>query len=246
MTAQICRALAPGGAMLYDASRIGNALEELTNAGDWAQHWAARHASQPVPAGRGSALFIDGDGRQWVLRHYRRGGFLATLLNDRYFWSGEESSRPFREWRLLHEMHSEGLPVPAPVAAHYRRVGPIYRADLITERIANASPLSTHLAAAEFAPQLWGQIGACVRRFHDRGIWHADLNAHNILIDAQQRIWVIDFDRGRRRAPGAWTTANLQRLQRSLQKIAAALPAGRYGDAQWQALVAGYSQTKGR
>ena len=35
---------------------------------------------------------------------------------------------------------------------------------------------------------------------------------------------VIDFDRGRLRAPGVWTTRNLARLQRSLTKIAAGLP----------------------
>ena len=37
---------------------------------------------------------------------------------------------------------------------------------------------------------------------------------------------VIDFDRGRLRAPGAWTAGNLARLQRSLTKIAACVAAG--------------------
>ena len=37
----------------------------------------------------------------WVLRHYRRGGFIARISQDRYWWSGEDRVRSFAEWRLL-------------------------------------------------------------------------------------------------------------------------------------------------
>jgi 3-deoxy-D-manno-octulosonic acid kinase len=51
---------------------------------------------------------------------------------------------------------------------------------------------------------------------------------------------VIDFDRGQLRPPGAWTSRNLARLKRSLQKIAAALPPDRFTPASWEELLAGY------
>jgi 3-deoxy-D-manno-octulosonic acid kinase len=51
---------------------------------------------------------------------------------------------------------------------------------------------------------------------------------------------VIDFDRGRLRAPGPWTLRNLARLKRSLQKIAAATPPDRFTPASWQYLLDGY------
>jgi 3-deoxy-D-manno-octulosonic acid kinase len=52
---------------------------------------------------------------------------------------------------------------------------------------------------------------------------HADLNAHNILFDASGQGWMIDFDRSHLRIPAtAWREANLQRLQRSLRKLAGA------------------------
>ena len=64
-------------------------------------------------------------------------------------------------------------------------------------------------------------MGQCIARFHRAGVFHADLNAHNVQIDAANRIFLLDFDRGRirgRRA-AAGGEANLARLHRSLTKI---------------------------
>jgi 3-deoxy-D-manno-octulosonic acid kinase len=237
-TADIRREPTTGGAMLYDASLAGNATEAQFDAA----HWRANSTARPVEAGRGEALFIEFEGRRWVLRHYRRGGFFAGLLGDRYFWTGEEGTRPFREWRLLHELRAEGLPVPAAVAARYERVGLLYRGDLITERIEDSRPLSGWLADAPLSAATWSAVGECIRRFHERGVWHADLNAHNILIDSPGQVFLIDFDRGRRRDPGDWAQGNLDRLRRSLDKINAALPAGRFNDDDWRSLLEGYSR----
>jgi 3-deoxy-D-manno-octulosonic acid kinase len=50
---------------------------------------------------------------------------------------------------------------------------------------------------------------------------------------------VLDFDRGRVRARGAWEQAVLARLKRSLAKVSAGLPAGRFDESAWAALLAG-------
>jgi hypothetical protein len=50
---------------------------------------------------------------------------------------------------------------------------------------------------------------------------------------------VLDFDRGRIRARGAWEQQVLRRLRRSLLKVTAGLPADRFGDEQWRALLLG-------
>jgi tRNA A-37 threonylcarbamoyl transferase component Bud32 len=89
---------------------------------------------------------------------------------------------------------------------------------------------------------VWRAIGAAIARLHRHGVDHADLNAHNILLDKNAAVSVIDFDRGRLRAPGAWTASNLSRLQRSLTKIAAGLPPDRYTPDSWQQLLAGYQE----
>jgi tRNA A-37 threonylcarbamoyl transferase component Bud32 len=89
-------------------------------------------------------------------------------------------------------------------------------------------------------PALWRAIGSCIRQFHDARVCHADLNAHNILIDHAQRVFLIDFDRGKRRKAGSWRAANLARLKRSLEKITRDEPAGRFSTPKRTAIVQAY------
>ncbi|WP_111415277.1 3-deoxy-D-manno-octulosonic acid kinase [Billgrantia lactosivorans] len=170
--------------------------------------------------GRGSSLFLDAGGEQWVLRPYRRGGLAARISTTRYLWTGLERTRAFRELRLTARLHERGLPVPRPVAASVTHHGLTYTAALITVRIPGARALAERLPGVE--PLLLERVGATVRRFHDAGLDHVDLNARNLLLDADDRVWLIDLDRCRLRAPGAWPEANLERLGRSLAKFGAA------------------------
>lgn len=148
--------------------------------------------------------------------------------------------RSFAEWRLLFDLSQHGLPVPKPVAAFYRRERWAYRCDLITERIVRTQSVSSALKNGALAAPVWRAVGVAVARIHRHGVDHADLNAHNILLDAAGTVSVIDFDRGRLRAPGAWTSKNLARLRHSLEKIAASLPGDRFTPASWAELMAGY------
>jgi 3-deoxy-D-manno-octulosonic acid kinase len=83
-----------------------------------------------------------------------------------------------------------------------------------------------------------------VQDFHAAGACHADLNAHNILLDQEGKAWLLDFDRGRFRAPGAWQARNLARLERSLRKIAAEPGAAPFSAAGWEALQAAYREAR--
>ncbi|HSN17309.1 MAG TPA: 3-deoxy-D-manno-octulosonic acid kinase [Gammaproteobacteria bacterium] len=169
--------------------------------------------------GRGSAWLVQHGADQWVLRHYRRGGLPGRFIHDAYLWTGLEVTRAWREWRLLYSLYQEGLPVPQPVAAQVVRTGFIYRADLITRRILAASSIATLMEGGGESRIPWSEAGRTVRRLHDAGVFHADLNAHNLLVDAAAKVHVIDLDRGERRGPGAWRQANLARLERSLCKL---------------------------
>lgn len=232
------------GAMLADPGVLGNSLLAAGEAIFDPQFWAARGDASPILAGRGAAWFIDCGERQWVLRHSRRGGLLAPLTGDRYLWMSESRVRTFAEWRLLHVLAGRGLPVPKPVAARYHRSACVYRCDLITERIQNSWPLSAALAARALPQEVWGEVGTVIAQLHRAGADHADLNAHNVLCgnDAAHPgcISIIDFDRGRLRAPGAWQQSNLARLRRSLEKISRNLPPERFSPREWSWLEAGY------
>ena len=118
--------------ILYDDTLVSHADDALFT--------PSEHAV--AAGGRGAAWVIRGGEEDWVLRHYRRGGLPARFLADTYIWNGLERTRPWREWRLLAELHSRGLPVPRPVAARVQRKGLGYRGDLITRRIPAAHSLA--------------------------------------------------------------------------------------------------------
>ncbi len=235
----------PAGAVLL-SSAAASVLESAGGPGLTAcfdpEHWRARHALQGTPGGRGSAWFVEAGEEHWVLRHYRRGGLPGRFLEDRYCWLGESRVRAFAEWRLTAHLHALGLPVPEPVAARYVRSGGTYRCDLITRRIPASLPLSGWLRERRLPAAQWRAVGGTIARFHANGLDHADLNAHNILIDARGEVSLVDFDRGRLRRTGVWRRRNLARLHRSLVKIGASLPADRVGAADWAELRAGYAE----
>jgi 3-deoxy-D-manno-octulosonic acid kinase len=236
--------------MLYDPGRVYQPDATLFDTA----RWRAAGALTPADRGRGGAWFLRpahvgaaGVGEEWVLRHYLRGGLVARWNPDRYLWWNEEATRPFRELRMTAALHAAGLPVPAPVAARYQRAGIHYRADLLTVRIPGVRTLSA--ALAEWPLPVWPAVGRCLRRLHSAGAWHADLNAHNILIavpeGSEPQVHVIDWDRGRLLAGPLTPRAargNLLRLQRSLQKLA--LEAGWLSadaSAAWVALESAYA-----
>ena len=212
---------------------------------DWfaPAYWRDRDALSPLAGGRGGVAVIDTPAGVCVLRHYRRGGLVARLLGDRYLWLGAARTRSFAEFHLLEHAARLGLPGPAPVAARYVRHGVFYTADLITLRIPRARTLAQCLADGTLDTAMAGDVGEAIARFHRQGFWHADLNAHNILLN-DAGAHVIDFDHGRLRTPAlGWRQGNLRRLHRSVLKVGAA--AG--GDAAcaahfWQPLLDGYSR----
>jgi 3-deoxy-D-manno-octulosonic acid kinase len=127
------------------------------------------------------------------------------------------------------------------VAARYEQSGIAYRADLITEELPGTRTLAASLAEGEVGLTTWTAIGRCIRRFHDHGVSHADLNAHNILLRGDDEVFLVDFDRAsRRRKPGLWRDANLARLRRSLDALDDARRERRCGDTEWQCLLSAW------
>jgi 3-deoxy-D-manno-octulosonic acid kinase len=230
-----------GGAMLYDASRAGNAEAGWFDPA----YWAERNALDGEARGRGTVHFIKYGDKGLVLRHYRRGGLIAKVARDRYWWRAEFANRAYREWQLLYHLRRAGLPVPTPVAARYRRHGLTYSADLITERLTDSESLASLLKRRGIPILGWITIGRCIRMFHDLGVCHADLNAHNILLVGDDLVYLLDFDRGRLMKPGLWCDGNLVRLRRSLEKITYKLPPEHFGEADWHGLLDGYRQSAG-
>lgn len=171
---------------------------------------------------------------------------VARVLGDRYLWNGAERTRGFAEFRLLAELARRGLSVPLPVAARYRRAGVHYRADLVTRWIDGTQTLAERVRTESATAGDAARVGACIAEFNAAGAYHADLNAHNILLDAQ-RVWLLDFDRGSLRTPArSWQLATLARLRRSLLKLGAARDGEpRFDATVWGPLMAAYERALG-
>ena len=234
-----------GSSILYDTGIIAEPTVALfdrdyhTN-----QHTRQNKSSAETAAGIGRAkvVYFPYEGKTFVLKHYYRGGAVASLLKDQYLGFNVEKSRAFKEWRLLKKMRELGLPVPDAVAAHVERDRFFYRADLITEKISNSKTLAEALTEKPLPAAYWKKIGACVKLFHQHAIYHADLNARNILLTDSGEVYLIDFDNSYIRADSAkWKMANLARLKRSLLKFKKNEKVFHFAEGNWTELLTGYN-----
>jgi len=224
-------------------------LCEAALAGQASATWFDRTQWQKIggvaleTSGRGAVLIVKHEAQTWVVRHYHRGGFVARFIEDHYLWLGLEQSRSFCEWRLLRRLRDAGLPVPNPIAAHVYRTGPIYTADIITTYLPDTRKLSAFIADGEVPAHCWREIGRMVKAVHAHGVDHPDLTAHNILLDTRGALFLVDFDNARVKPDGRWQRLGVERLQRSLRKVA--LETGtEFDPAAWAEIEAGYAEAR--
>lgn len=226
----------------YDNTEIGTFSPKMLDD----EYWQEKNAIVGSAQGRGTTWFIatenaKSEASNWVLRHYFRGGLIGKVINDQYFFTGIEKTRAAREFSLLKAMRSLGLPAPKPVAFRVIKKGLFYRADLLSSRIENANDLVGILSKKTIDDTLWQQIGKVIKAFHQQGIYHHDLNAHNILVDENKKVWLIDFDQGEQRShKNKWPEENMARLLRSFRKEVNRVANFQWQEENWQALLNGY------
>jgi 3-deoxy-D-manno-octulosonic acid kinase len=229
--------ISAGQLILYDGDQIGHDVSELFRMAP----------SDRVAGGRGWVEFARWHGMEVAIRHYRRGGLPARLLHDCYLWWRDSATRAVREWRLLVKLRALGLPVVMPLAVRVERQLLCWRGDIVTQRI-EAITLADWLQHRHLSPVIGTAIGRALRRLHDAGVNHADLNARNILLTPDGEPWIIDLDRGAIRNydwrwwRGGWRNANLRRLRRSLTRIRRQQPGSLFDDEDWRLILQGYHQ----
>ena len=179
--------------------------------------------------------------KTWVLRHYYRGGKIAKITKDQFVYTGLENTRCYQEIDLLQHMIRLNLPVPKPIAARVVRKGLCYKADLLMEKI-EAVNVVGQLKEGIILQDGWFNIGTMIAKFHQNGIEHTDLNAHNILYKSPNEMWLIDFDNCSMRDPKpSWQKRNLDRLKRSFIKEKGLHEAFHFSEVAWSELMEGYT-----
>ena len=221
----------------FDESAVADFNENMFNA----TYWQKQKAITGTAQGRGTTYFIKHSNNEWVLRHYYRGGLVGKIIHDSYLFTSFEKTRAAQEFNLLKTLSLLNLPAPTPIAYCVKKSGLSYQADILTARITDAQDLVAVLSTSAVTEQMWQSIGRCIKAFHQQGIYHHDLNTHNILIDKHEKIWLIDFDRGEQRQPNKkWQQSNLDRLLRSFNKEKAKLSVFNWCADDWQLLLEGY------
>lgn len=151
-------------------------------------------SSDSVLGGRRSIDRIELSGMGTVVvKHYRRGGLLAHLNKKTYLML--KNPRSQLEFEQMQQVRKIGIQTPEPVAYAYTS-GLFYRAWLITREIKNQQSLAELSRtdpdrARKAAVSLAGQVNILIAN----GVYHADFHPGNILVDDQERVYIIDFDK---------------------------------------------------
>ncbi|GAL14664.1 3-deoxy-D-manno-octulosonic acid kinase [Vibrio astriarenae] len=177
----------------------------------------------------------------WSTRGVRN----SPLLSRRNAWQFRarplslhwlNNTRSYAELTILRDLKNSGVNVPAAIAAKMVRYGCIYQAEIITEKISCSIALVDLLVDQTLSAQIYYQIGAEIKKMHDAGVNHTDLNCHNILLQKRQTVWIIDFDKCYTQKGDKWKASNLDRLRRSFSKERVKRKI-KFDDNDWESLI---------
>jgi 3-deoxy-D-manno-octulosonic acid kinase len=183
---------------------------------------------------RASAFRLNlGGGLELFARRSTRGGIVRHFVGHTFVGI---DPRPFRELRITAEARRRGVPAAEPVGAMAQWIAPaVYRGFFLTRAIAGMTLWEFMRTDDDPAVRehVLMKARAAILTMHDRGVLHADLNLHNLMVTQAGEsfaVVILDFDKARLSgdpvsAPGR--RANAQRLLRSARKLD---PKGEYFD----------------
>jgi 3-deoxy-D-manno-octulosonic acid kinase len=152
------------------------------------------NAVDSVLGGRGSVAIahLEGIGSV-VVKYYTRGGFVRYLVKRRYLRWGK--TRCQTEYELLQKVRDLGVRAPEPIAYAYQG-GLFYKGWLVTKKIKDQQTLAElSCTDEEYAHIVMKELINQVSTLIKNNIFHVDLHPGNVLVDSDNRVFLLDFDR---------------------------------------------------
>jgi hypothetical protein len=174
------------------------------------------------------------DGHELFARRSRRGGLIGSILSDVYLGM---TPRPLSELAVTLEAGRRDIPVVEPMGAMVEWLGPaLYRGFFLTRAVRGMT--LWEFVKTDDDPtvriHVLEQARAAIDTMHAKGLFHADLNLHNLLVTQVREsftVVIIDLDKSQlfdAPVPAAMRRANATRLLRSAHKLD---PSGQFLDA---------------
>ncbi len=128
-----------------------------------------------------------------VIKYYRRGGMIRHLIRDTFLRSGKTRAR--RKFEMYETVRALGISCPEPLI-WASRGSLFYKAYLVTREITQSRTLADicledESRCSDAVQKTADQIVLLIKnRIH-----HVDLHPGNVLIDGENQIYIIDFDK---------------------------------------------------
>ena len=208
---------------------------EIANRAETLLGTLGKLAGETGAGNRGSAFRVHlAGGLEIFARRARRGGLVRFFLSDIYVGT---NPRPLSELATTVEAMRRGIAVAEPLGAMIEWIGPaLYRGFFLTRAIAGMT--IWEFVQTDDDPTVRSHVlreaHAAIVTMHDKGLFHADLNLHNLLVTKSGEsfaVKILDLDKSQlmdSAVPPGMRRANEARLLRSARKLD---PAGRYLDA---------------
>ncbi|MDD7473183.1 MAG: lipopolysaccharide kinase InaA family protein [Bdellovibrionota bacterium] len=154
------------------------------------------HGARSATNQGGSVVKGDIGSMKVVVKHYRRGGVLH-FINKHYYLSTFTASRAKREFEFLELVKRKGVNAPTPIA-YAIKGGFVYRNWLATKEIENTFDLcflkeNDFIKIEKYTKELARQIKILIKN----KIFHVDLHPGNVIVDENENLYILDFDKAR-------------------------------------------------
>jgi Lipopolysaccharide kinase (Kdo/WaaP) family len=200
-------------------------------------------ASNTGTGNRAGAFRLNvGDAPEMFARRAKRGGLIRFLLTDLYFGF---DPRPLRELAVTVEARRRGIAAAEPMGAMVERAGfGVYRGFFLTRALAGLT-LWEFLQTDDdpiVRELVLHQVREAIDAMHERGLFHADLNLHNVMVENASEsfaVKLLDLDKARLENGALSSTrrrSNYARLIRSARKLD---PRGKFIDAAALRILSG-------